>query len=324
MYIPSAKIKSYARSCGFHACGIAKAGPLDGKILREWLQKGWHGSMKYMENHEEMRLNPLLLLPGTEIIVSVLLSYRQQKEWNAPYKMASYALGEDYHNVMKEKLWSLLQTLKTEYPTLQGRPFVDSAPIMDRNWAEKSGLGWIGNNGCLINKDLGSLFFIGELLLNAESDYDPLDKNRCGRCRRCVEACPNHAIQPGGIIDSNRCISYHTIENKGPIPEEITTGKWIYGCDICQEVCPWNNMNKEYPQEPRFQISENLKTLLETGEIAHLNKSAFKKLFKRSAVTRVRYEKFMANISRVDENSPGRKVSIEERGFSSQTTQNGL
>ena len=260
--------------------------------------------MKYMENHEEMRLNPSLLLPGTKTVVSVLLSYRQQKDWNAPYKMASYALGDDYHKVMKEKLWSLLKALKAEYPNLEGRPFVDSAPIMDRNWAEKSGLGWIGNNGCLINKDLGSLFFIGELLLNAESDYDSPDKNRCGRCRRCVEACPNHAIQPGGIIDSNRCISYHTIENKELIPEKIDTKDWIYGCDICQMVCPWNNRKKEYPYEPRFQISETLKTLLETGEIAHMDKSTFKKLFKRTAVSRVSYEKFMSNISRVAKKSP--------------------
>lgn len=297
MYIPSLKIKSIAHTLGFHACGIAKAEPLDGKHLRAWLEKGWHGDMKYMENHAEMRLNPALLQPGTQTIVSVLLGYRQIDRFHVPYKMASYALGEDYHNVMKERLWMMLKTLQMEYKTVAGRPFVDSAPIMDREWAVKSGLGWIGNNGCLINKELGSMVFIGELLLNVESDYDIPEKSHCGRCRRCVEACPNHAIQPNGTIDATRCISYHTIENKEEIPKKIKTQSWIYGCDICQIVCPWNNRAKVYPCEPRFRVREELEKLLKTGAISHIDKSAFKKLFKHSAVVRVKYEKFMSNIS---------------------------
>lgn len=237
-------IKRRTIDLGFSAVGISKAGFLEkeSQQLKKWLQKGFHGEMSYMENHFEKRVDPRKLVKGAKSVMSVLYNY-YPKETQAEntYKISKYAYGKDYHIVVKEKLYQLLAFIKKETEEVSGRAFVDSAPVMDKVWAARSGLGWIGKNTNLISKEYGSFVFIGELIIDLELEYDTPVKDYCGNCTKCIDACPTSALGPYQL-DARKCISYLTIEKKGNIPEEFK-GKWndwIFGCDICQDVCPWN------------------------------------------------------------------------------------
>jgi epoxyqueuosine reductase len=249
------KLKSKAFALGFDFVGIAKAKRLeeDGERLASWLEEGKHAEMAYMGNHFEKRIDPRKLVEGTKSVVSFLYNYHSKKEQRADApKIAKYAYGKDYHFVIKKKLHDLMAYLKEEEPLTEGRVFVDSAPVLDRAWARESGLGWIGKNSMLINKQRGSDFFIGSMMLNLELIYDSPIKDYCGNCTRCLDSCPTDAITPDRSIDSNRCISYLTIELKSEkIPEEFADqlNGWAFGCDICQDVCPWNRFAREHTEE---------------------------------------------------------------------------
>ena len=291
-------IKQKAKKLGFSAVGISKADFLEKEShkLKEWLNNGFHGEMKYMENHFEKRTDPSLLVEGAKSIISVLYNYcPEEKQIDNTYKISKYAYGKDYHLVLKEKLNQLLEYIKSDIKEVTGRAFVDSAPVMDKVWAAKSGLGWIGKNTNLISREFGSFFFIGELIIDLQLEYDIPTKDYCGTCTKCIDACPTKALRPYQL-DARKCISYLTIEKKGEIPDEFK-GKWtdwIFGCDICQDVCPWNTKIKSHTEE-KFIISD----LLQNRKIEdwqNINKSEFKKLFKDSPVERTKYEGFKRNI----------------------------
>ncbi|MGF2412001.1 MAG: tRNA epoxyqueuosine(34) reductase QueG, partial [Ferruginibacter sp.] len=244
-------IKSYAAALGFDYCGIAKAVKLDedARRLENWLSKGFNGSMQYMENHFELRINPLKLVPGAKSVITLLLNYAPADKQNAAApKIAKYAFGKDYHDVIRIKLKQLLQTIKENIGEINGRGFVDSAPVLERSWAQKSGLGWIGKNGNMINKQSGSFFFIATLITDIELDYDDaFAKDYCGSCTKCIDHCPTEAILPDKVIDGSKCISYFTIELKDALIPGAMQGKfdnWMFGCDVCQDVCPWNRFSK--------------------------------------------------------------------------------
>jgi epoxyqueuosine reductase len=294
-------IKNYAYSLGFQYCGISKAEFLseEAPLLEKWLNTQKHGLMAYMEKYFDMRLNPKLLVDGAESIISVLLNYypKNPEHTDKNAKIAKYAWGEDYHFVIKDKLYLLFEYIKTLFPDMQGRAFVDSAPVMDKVWAKKSGLGWIGKHSNLIVPRAGSFFFIGELIISEPLEYDTSIQNLCGSCTRCIDACPTQAITEPYTVDATRCISYLTIELKEAIPEEFkdTIHGWIFGCDICQDVCPWNIKFAVPHTEPRFeplpQISEyNLKDWLVMEE------KMFRQIFKNSPISRPKYKGFMRNL----------------------------
>ena len=293
------KIKEKALEFGFAAVGISGATFLEkeSQHLKEWLDNGYHGEMQYMENHFEKRVDPRKLVEGAKSVISVLYNYYpKEKQKKDTYKISKYAYGKDYHYVVKEKLNHLLEFIKTEIPGVNGRAFVDSAPVMDKVWAAKSGLGWIGKNTNLISKEFGSFAFIGELIIDLELDYDSVSiKDYCGNCSKCIDACPTQALTPY-VLDARKCISYLTIEKKGDLPQEIK-GKWkdwIFGCDICQDVCPWNSKTKPN-NEPQFQISDLLKNM-KKEDWHNLNKQTFQKLFKNSPVERTKFEGLIRNI----------------------------
>jgi epoxyqueuosine reductase len=279
--------------------GFSKAGLLEkeSKQLKEWLANGYQGEMHYMENHYEKRVDPTKLVDGAKSVISLLYNYYpEKKQRNDTYKISKYAYGKDYHYVVKEKLNKLFDYINSEIHILSGRAFVDSAPVMDKIWAAKSGLGWIGKNTNLISKEFGSFVFIGELIIDMELDYDnnPV-KDYCGNCTKCIDACPTNALSPYQL-DARKCISYLTIENKGDIPDEFK-GKlkdWIFGCDICQDVCPWNAKLKPN-SEPQFQISDLLKNM-NNKDWQNLDKQQFKKLFKNSPVERAKFTGLKRNI----------------------------
>jgi len=297
----SLSIRNEALRLGFSACGFAKAGPLpeDKQRLDNWLQQGYNGSMQYMENHFEKRTDPTKLVEGARSVVSLLLNYytaKRQEDPNAPV-LSKYAYGTDYHFVMKEKMKSLLTFMETHFGQVSGRVFVDSAPVLDRAWARKAGLGWIGKNSNLINRELGSFVFIGEIITDLEMEYNKVPENDfCGACSLCIESCPTDAILPNRTIDSNRCISYLTIENREEIPGEFK-GKMenrAFGCDICQDVCPWNRRAiqhtiKEF--EPRPDMLEMAK-----ADWEELDSPTFNVLFKRSAVKRAGFNGLKRNV----------------------------
>ncbi len=256
----SDQIKTRAKELGFYTCGISKASflPEDAQRLTKWLQDGKQAEMKYMENHFEKRTDPRKLVEGAKSVISVLFNYYPEKQLHEQnnYKISKYAYGTDYHFVLKKKLKDLIAFLNKEVLDLNARAFVDSAPVLDRAWAARSGLGWIGKNTCLITKEQGSYFFIGEIITDLELDYDKkIVPNHCGGCTRCIDACPTNALEPYSL-DSNKCISNWTIEYKGEkIPEKFN-GKfhdWIFGCDICQDVCPWNRLSEPH-NEPEFKL----------------------------------------------------------------------
>ncbi|MCD4832663.1 MAG: tRNA epoxyqueuosine(34) reductase QueG [Bacteroidales bacterium] len=308
----TARIKQKALELGFSTVGISRADFLakESNLLKEWLDNGFHGEMQYMENNFEKRTDPGKLVKGAKSVISVLLNYYPEKlQKDNTYKISKYAYGKDYHFVVKEKLHDLLEFIQTEIGDVNGRAFVDSAPVMDKVWAAKSGLGWIGKNTNLISKEFGSFVFIGELIIDLELDYDHPDSSRpdkyrdsgrnikdyCGTCTKCIDACPTNALTPFQL-DARKCISYLTIEKKGVLPEEMK-GKWkdwIFGCDICQDVCPWNSKMKPHNQQA-FNISDELKTFTKE-DWQNLNKPTFKKFFKNSPVERTKFEGLRRNI----------------------------
>lgn len=296
----SAKIKSAAHALGFLSCGIAKADFLEEEAprLEQWLRQSRHGSMGYMERHFDKRLDPRRLVPGAKSVVSLLLNYHTDKTQVDPKapKISTYAYGTDYHFVLKEKLKKLMQLIHTEIGEVNGRVFVDSAPVMDKAWAAKSGLGWIGKNTNLISKKIGSFFFIAELIIDLELDYDSPTTDHCGSCTACIDACPTEALHQPYQIDGSKCISYLTIELKDNIPTEFK-GKmdnWAFGCDVCQTVCPWNRFASPH-NEPAFEPHEDLLGLT-NREWQEMTSEVFTTLFKNSAVKRTQFEGLKRNI----------------------------
>lgn len=303
--------KMEAQRLGFSACGVAAAVALDeeARRLEAWLLGSHHASMGWMENHFDKRIDPRKLVEGARVVVSVLHPYHTgEQSANTPNlgKISRYAWGDDYHEVLKTKLFALYDWLETKCGgAISGRVFVDSAPVMDKVWAARSGLGWIGKNTNLISRQNGSFFFIGELIIDVPLIPDSPIANHCGSCTRCIEACPTEAIHPSGFIEGGKCISYWTIEHRGnDLPTELK-GKfdnWIFGCDICQEVCPWNKF-KKINTEPRFTPREGVKdsTLQEWFE---LDLETFRKRFKNNPVKRAKYEGFLRNVRWALENPP--------------------
>lgn len=294
------------------ACGISKAEKLteSEKPLKTYLENGFHGKMQYMENHFEKRLDPTLLEEGAKSVISLLYNYytsEKQQDKEAPI-LSKYAFGKDYHLVIREKLNQLLEFIQTNFGPVSGRGFVDSAPVLERAWAQKAGLGWIGKNGNLLNKDLGSFFFISELIIDLELEYDDEPaREYCGECTRCIDACPTDAIIAPKIIDGSKCISYLTIELKGEIPSEFD-GKMqnrAFGCDICQDVCPFNKKAKEH-QEPAFRPSAELMHLSK-NEWLNLSKEQFSLLFKNSPVKRTKFEGLKRNLNFIQKEPKGKQ-----------------
>lgn len=294
-------IKSEASRLGFDACGIAKveAIPEDQSRLLSWLSAGNHADMGYMERNIEKRANPSQLVDGAKSVVVVLQNYYPQKQhFSSNYKIAKYAFGEDYHIVLKEKLFSLFQYINKEIAPAKGRCFTDSAPVMERAWAVRAGLGWIGKNGNLLTRNLGSFVFIAELIIDLELEYDqPNLRNYCGSCTICIDQCPTQAIISPKVIDSRKCISYLTIENKNEIPEEFKgkTENWIFGCDICQDVCPWNR-KKTATTEERFKPDLNM-VKLEDKDWENLTKEDFEAFFEKSPISRTGLSGIKRNIT---------------------------
>ncbi len=300
----SARIKELALEVGFDACGIAAVEDLSEErdILNQWLAKKHHGDMAYMERNIKKRTNPSELIGGAQSVISVLLNYYPQKQLhpNSFYKISKYAYGADYHYVIKEKLKPIIELLNQEKPGVNIRAFTDSAPVLDKSWAQRAGLGWMGKNSLLINKEIGSFFFIGEIIVDMDLNTDSIfDKEYCGTCTKCIDACPTDALHKPYEMDANKCISYLTIETKKDIPEDIIPklNNWIYGCDICQDVCPWNS--KAMPSsEPHFQISDSL-SMMQKQDWEELTKPQFKLLFKNSALQRGGYKKLKSVISSI-------------------------
>ena len=294
-------VKQTAQKLGFDFCGISKAEFLaeEAPRLEAWLKKGNHGEMRYMENHFDKRLDPSKLVPGAKSVVSLLFNYYPEKDLAEEHpdhlKLAKYAYGEDYHFVIKDRLKTFMSILKEEIGDVEGRVFVDSAPVMERQWAAKSGLGWLGKNTLLINKGQGSYFFLAELIIDLELEPDGPIKDYCGTCTRCIDACPTDAITPYEV-DANKCISYLTIELKDQIPDSFQ-GKmdnWVFGCDICQEVCPWNRFSKPH-SEPTFHPKNELLELF-NNNWQDLTEEVFRSVFKGSAVKRTKLEGLKRNI----------------------------
>jgi epoxyqueuosine reductase len=293
-------IKQKARELGFDQVGIAKAEFLETEAaeLENWLKKGYHGKMTYMENYFDKRLDPRLLLPGAKSIILLSHNYfPKEKQPDDTYQIAKYAYGEDYHFVLKRKMYELVAWMQDQFGSFAYRVFTDSAPVMERVWGKRAGLGWIGKNSLLIQPGKGSFFFLAEIITDLELEYDPPALyDRCGRCTRCIDACPTQAILPGRQIDATKCISYLTIELRDEIPSEFK-GKWddwIFGCDICQDVCPWNSFSLAH-HEPAFDPSPGLLKMNRT-DWETLNKQTFKRLFKKSAVQRTGYKGLIRNI----------------------------
>lgn len=293
-------IKSIAADLGFSFCGVSKAEFLEEEAprLEEWLKRGYHGKMAYLENHFDKRLDPTLLVPGAKSVVSLVYNYYPKKDLanESNLKIAKYAYGEDYHFVLKDKLKELLQRIQHQVGEVHGRAFVDSGPVMERTWAQKSGVGWIGKNSLLLNRSMGSFFFLAELIIDLELEYDGPVKDHCGTCTACMDACPTDAIPQPYVVDGSKCISYFTIELKEEIPTEVK-GKfenWIFGCDICQDVCPWNRFAQPH-QETRFAPHPELEKI-DQQHWKEITDEVFEKLFKKSAVKRTKLEGLKRNI----------------------------
>lgn len=297
-------IKSRALQLGFSAVGISKAEFLQEEAdrLKEWLDKGLHGQMKYMENHFDLRTDPRKLVDNCASVISFMYNYyTPESQDQSRYKISKYAFGRDYHKVIKKKLKILSKDIEDRYGTFTGRSFVDSGPVMEREWAKRSGLGWLGKNTLLINPKKGSYFFLAEMLVDFELRYDDSMSDYCGSCTRCIEACPTDAIyEEGYIVDASKCISYLTIELKEEIPEAFSDkmDNWIFGCDICQDVCPWNRFSTAH-EEPEFVIREGIKNM-EPKEWVSMDEEEFNKLFSGSAVKRTGYHGLKRNIKFIE------------------------
>jgi epoxyqueuosine reductase len=292
-------IKQEAKRLGFDFCGISKAEFLEEEAprLEKWLKESKHGKMEYMENHFDKRLNPTLLVDDAKSVVSLLYNYfpEQQQNSDSP-KISKYAYGLDYHDVIKDKLKEFLFTIKEKIGDVNGRAFVDSAPVLDKAWAKKSGIGWIGKNSNLINKKQGSFFFIAELIIDIDLQYDGAIKDYCGTCTKCIDACPTSAIVEPYVVDGSKCISYFTIELKEAIPNDFKDkmDNWMFGCDVCQDVCPWNSFS-EFHQEPKFNNTTGFLNF-NTADWNQLNEDVFSTVFIGSAVKRTKYNGLKRNI----------------------------
>jgi epoxyqueuosine reductase len=295
-------VKKLSAQLGFDYCGIAKAERLneDARRLEQWLKKGLHGKMQYMENYFDLRIDPSKLVPGAKSVITLLLNYYpEQCQKEEQPKIARYAYGKDYHEVIREKLNVLLQQLKQETGEINGRGFVDSAPVLERTWAQKSGLGWVGKNGNLINNKSGSYFFIATLITGIALEYDsPYTKDFCGTCTRCIDNCPTEAILPGKVIDGSRCISYYTIELKDALIPANLQGKfdnWMFGCDVCQDVCPWNRFSKPTNEIAFTPLPQVLN--FSTSDWEELTEESFKSIFKNSPLKRTKFAGIKRNLS---------------------------
>ncbi|MBS1737370.1 MAG: tRNA epoxyqueuosine(34) reductase QueG [Bacteroidetes bacterium] len=294
-------VKKTALSLGFEYCGIAKAEHLDedARRLENWLGNGLNGSMSYMANYFDLRTNPEKLVPGAKTVITLLLNYFPEKQQNieAP-QISKYAYGNDYHEVIKSKLKTFLQLLKDNIGDIHGRGFTDSAPVLERSWAVKSGLGWVGKNGNLITKTNGSYFFIATLITDLELEADnPFIKDYCGSCTRCIDNCPTDAILPDKVIDGSKCISYFTIELKDLLIPETMKGRFenkMFGCDICQDVCPWNRFSKPN-QEIEFTPLDEILNFSKT-DWEELTEESFKIIFKKSPLKRSKFQGIKRNL----------------------------
>ncbi|MBF7092892.1 tRNA epoxyqueuosine(34) reductase QueG [Flavobacterium sp. ALJ2] len=292
-------IKSEAKRLGFLSCGISKAGFLEQEAprLEDWLNKNHNGQMAYMENHFDKRLDPTLLVDDAKSVVSLLLNYYpSETQKKDSFKISKYAYGQDYHFVIKDKLKELLFSIQEHIGDVSGRVFVDSAPVLDKAWAAKSGLGWIGKNSNLITQKVGSFYFIAELILDLDLEYDYATTDHCGSCTACIDACPTEAIIAPYIVDGSKCISYFTIELKENIPQEMK-GKfddWAFGCDTCQDVCPWNRFSKAH-SEPLF--NPNLDVMaMSKKEWLEITEETFRVVFKNSPIKRTKFDGLKRNI----------------------------
>ncbi|MCX2744493.1 tRNA epoxyqueuosine(34) reductase QueG [Mangrovivirga sp. M17] len=294
-------LKKLASDYGFSFCGISKAEFLESEAgrLEEWLKRGYQGKMSYLENHFDKRLDPTLLVPGAKSVVSLIYNYcppEEKHQREDTYKIARYAYGKDYHYVIKDKLRELVHDLKKKVGEVDGRVFVDSAPVMERSWAEKSGIGWIGKNSLLLNRSMGSYFFLAELIIDLELIPDAPTKDYCGTCTACMDACPTDAIPQSGLVDGSKCISYLTIELKDDIPAEFS-GKmndWIFGCDICQEVCPWNRFATAH-HEKDFLPNDFIQNATKQ-EWHEMTQEIFNEVFRKSPVKRTKFTGLKRNI----------------------------
>lgn len=302
----TALIKQYSKDLGFEFCGIAKAGKLDEdeKRLSNWLNKGYHGTMNYMENHFDKRINPALLVPGAKSVITLLMNYfpKEKQRSDAP-QVSKYAYGNDYHEVIRDKLKHFLSMIKENIGEVNGRGFTDSAPVLERSWAQKSGLGWVGKNGNLITKQNGSYFFIATLITDLELVADdPFARDYCGSCTKCIDACPTDAILPDKVIDGSRCISYFTIELKDMLIPGEMQGSFqnkLFGCDICQDVCPWNRFSKPTQEEGFTPIAEILNYSKSDWE--EITEETFKVIFKKSPIKRSKFQGIKRNLKFLDE-----------------------
>jgi epoxyqueuosine reductase len=295
-------MKALARAHGFAFAGISRAERMEpeARRLEAWLNAGNHGQMSYMENHFEMRTDPTKLVPGAKSVVSLLYNYypdKQQADPRAP-KIARYAYGKDYHNVIRKKLKLLLNAMRAEFGEIHGRCFVDSGPVLERDWAKRSGVGWTGKNTLLINPKAGSYFFLAELIVDLELESDAPIRDHCGTCTKCIDACPTDAIADSGyVLDARKCISYLTIELREEIPDEFRgqMENWVFGCDICQEVCPWNRFSEPH-QEVQFEPSDTLLNMT-ANDWHDMTEEFFEDLFIASAVKRTRYSGLKRNLA---------------------------
>lgn len=292
-------IKQEAQRLGFLSCGISKADFLEQEAprLEKWLNNQMHGQMSYMENHFDKRLDPRLLVDNAKSVVSLLLNYYPVETQNPEsYKISKYAYGQDYHHVIKDKLKQLLYFIQTEIGEVSGRAFVDSAPVLDKAWAAKSGLGWIGKNSNLITQKVGSFYFIAELILDLDLDHDAPTTDHCGTCTACLDACPTQAIVQPYVVDGSKCISYFTIELKEQIPNEFKNkfNDWAFGCDVCQDVCPWNRFSKPH-QEPLFNPNEAVLNYTKK-DWNEITEDVFRQIFKNSPLKRTKFQGFQRNI----------------------------
>tara|TARA_R110002051_G_scaffold986_1_gene4793 strand:- start:3972 stop:4898 length:927 start_codon:yes stop_codon:yes gene_type:complete len=292
-------IKTEAKRLGFLSCGVSKSDFLEEEAprLEKWLSNNMHGEMKYMENHFDKRLDPRLLVEGSKSVISLLLNYFPEETQVADsYKISKYAYGQDYHHIIKSKLKQLQEFITEEIGEINGRAFVDSAPVLDKAWAAKSGLGWIGKNSNLLTKQLGSFYFIAELIVDIELEYDHKVTDHCGTCTACIDACPTQAIVEPYAVDGSKCISYFTIELKNELPIDVkgSFDDWMFGCDVCQDVCPWNRFSKPH-KEPLFNPNPEMLSMTKK-DWDEITEDVFQKVFKKSAVKRTKFTGLTRNI----------------------------
>jgi epoxyqueuosine reductase len=294
-------IKQWTRELGFDHCGIAKAVRLDddARRLEAWLHQGMQGTMHYMENHFDLRIDPSRLVPGARSVITLLMNYFPAHEPPAGGpRIAKYAYGDDYHEVIRAKLKELLVRIRSGIGEVEGRGFVDSAPVLERSWAVRSGLGWVGKNGNLLHRQAGSFFFIATLIVDLELDYDaPFSGDYCGTCRKCIDACPTQAIRDNKVVDGSKCISYFTIELKEQLIPDTMKDKfenWLFGCDTCQDVCPWNRFSRPTSEIAFSPIPAILH--FRTADWEELTEEKFKEIFRHSAIRRTRYAGLRRNL----------------------------